>query len=294
VQVFGPRNLSVPPDPPVFAVGTGRCGTHFLAEVFRSDPLYDVRHFDDVFPTGDTFHRYCAFHGLPVDVGGLLWARQCLVDEAAREGRIYFESNGMLAFHVRELHERLGARFVLVVRNPLEVVPSLVAQGIYDSPIALDDPSLVTGFQYNVERPNHALSPLVPREPEYSSWTRLTTVGKSAWLWHTINSRTLGLLEELPEDRWRVLRIEEFDYNAYRSLGEITRISPIGQETFQALRASRPGRTSGARSLRPAREWSEREMEEVIGITRRTAEELGYLFDASTKRVAIRSARERR
>ncbi len=274
--LFAKRALTCNPHFPVFTVGTGRCGTHFFGELFKHDGLYLANHADEIYPDADSFHRYCAFHKLPVDNGGLLWSRKCLMEMAENENKLYFESNAMLSLHAKYLNRNLSATVLLIVRSPLGFIPSASAQGLYNRSHVIEDFSLCAGFQYNVNRTNHNFSALIPRGKNYAWWRNLTDVGKTAWLWKTINNSVLKQFEELPEDKKRIIRIEDFNYEQYMQLGNIIKISPITQSIFEEVREKKPGKTGNLRPLRPATEWTDLERTEVLDIVGNTAARLGY------------------
>ena len=57
-----------------FCVGTGRCGTTFLAQVAGREP--DVAASHERLRLGATFHMFCQWHALPIDHEGFLRDRE--------------------------------------------------------------------------------------------------------------------------------------------------------------------------------------------------------------------------
>ena len=83
---------------PVFAVGTGRCGTHLLAELFACEPGVHACHESD--PFHESFHRYCQWNGLPVDDLGFLDSKRKEIESAGLSGRVFFEASAYLSLSV--------------------------------------------------------------------------------------------------------------------------------------------------------------------------------------------------
>jgi hypothetical protein len=61
-------------DKVAFAIGTGRCGTLFLYELLAKEPEVATSHERN--PVNEAFHRYCRWHGLPVDDEGFLATKE--------------------------------------------------------------------------------------------------------------------------------------------------------------------------------------------------------------------------
>src|SRR5688572_11059735 len=94
-----------------FAVGTGRCGTKFLAEVFACDPEIASHH--ERHPFNDTFHRYCQWYKIPTDDAGFIAVKRRAAEADLRQRRYSFEASGFLSLSLLTLHEHLGAKFVM-------------------------------------------------------------------------------------------------------------------------------------------------------------------------------------
>ncbi len=273
---FAPRDLRAPLGPPVFATGTGRCGTHFMAALFEKDPQYDARHADNIYAAGDAFYQYCRFHGLPVDLGGLFWSRRCFMDQAAQNQKYYFESNAIIFLNLLDLQREFDAVVLSIVRSPVGVVPSSQAQGVYKRGHCYQNPAQPIGFQYNSLLPNHFFANPVPGKDEYEWWRQLTNTGKVAWRWNHVNAAILDQLAQIPVHKQRIVPIEAFDYDAYLELSEVMPLGPVSRQTFDAIRAERPGKTGNLRPIKSPEEWQRQERSEFIAITSATAAKLGY------------------
>src|SRR5687768_795182 len=110
-----------------FCVGTGRCGTTFLAELAGREP--DVAASHERLRLAATFHMYCKWHRVPVDPEGFLQDREDAIRLDLRGRSFSFESSALVSHSLEELFDRFRARFVLLVRNPAETVASFAVRG---------------------------------------------------------------------------------------------------------------------------------------------------------------------
>ncbi|MCB0429395.1 MAG: hypothetical protein H6585_04285 [Flavobacteriales bacterium] len=225
---------------PVFAIGTGRCGTHLLESLLQPQKNVAAHHIVDL--DGDSFYRYCKWNELNVDDAGLIRHRKAHIDQAAGNGFVYFESNPYLSFHVKEFSEKLNARFIHIIRNPVDVVRSHIVKGWYTENPVHDDPSRATGFQYGM-RTNHFFGRIIPRGTQLQPWLDLSQVGKIAWMWNTVNMSIHRQLLALPEEDRFIVRIEDLNYDIYREMITFMGLSAeLDAVRYEAIVTSRPGK----------------------------------------------------
>ncbi len=254
-----------------FAVGTGRCGTKFLAELFAKHTSLAAHH--ERHPLSDTFHRYCKWYDIPVDRAGFLRTKRRGIELDLTEKAYSFEASAFLSLSIAELHEAFDARFVLMVRRPERVVISYLKKGWYSEPIDLDDPSLPPSTQRCAEF-HHFLGRTLPRGDEFDRWNALTRVGKLGWYWHHLNRSVLEQFEKLAAGVGQVRRLEDLDYSVVSDVSEqLGMPSPPDERQFAKLSAKRPNSLSG---LGHIRDWSPTEREEFEREVRPMAERLGY------------------
>src|SRR5947209_15748018 len=110
-----------------FCVGTGRCGTTFLAEVAGLEPEVAAAHERE--RLGATFHMFCKWHGIPIDSEGFLRDREDAIRQDLMQHQYSFECSALLSHSLEEMFERFRARFLLLVRNPADVVASFAVRG---------------------------------------------------------------------------------------------------------------------------------------------------------------------
>jgi hypothetical protein len=221
-----------------FCVGTGRCGTTFLAELAALEPTVAASHERLRLPA--TFHMYCKWYGIPVDPEGFLCDRVDAVAQDLASHEVSFESSALLSHSIAELSERFDARFLLLVRSPYATVASFAARGWFLDPIPWRDPSLPPTIRDGVE-PRHFFGRNLPRGPEFERWRRLTQIGKLGWFWHARNRAILDQFRHLDPSRCAIVRIEELTFETYVDVARFLgwRVS-IPEERFLAIAARRP------------------------------------------------------
>lgn len=258
-----------------FTIGTGRCGTLFMYQLMGMEPHVASSHERN--QDNETFHRYCKWHNLPVDHEGFLVAKEAEIRADLQNHAYSFEASPHLSLSVRELHERFGAKFILLVRRPDRVVTSFVYKGFYRRPYVVRDIHLATGYQdQSPEKVHTFFARVAPTGEIFQDWNAMTPVGKVAWFWRAWNERTMEYLRELPEESYRITCIEDFDYDRYielsRFLGYESRVS---REQFDALSASKPHAFWRKRHVD---QWSEQEIREYEEQVSELAEQFGYEY----------------
>ncbi len=256
-----------------FAVGTGRCGTRFLARAMAHLPGVAASHERHIL--GDSFHRYCRWNALPVDERGFLNAKERAVASDLQKSRLSFESSAYLSLAVDVLYRELGAKIVLMVRHPAPTVNSIAEKGWYAAPYAVDDPDLAAGYQQQ-DHFHRFFARVAPQGAFFETWNGLTPVGKAAWYWNELNTRTLTLLEDVPEDHFRVAKLEEMTYARFCDLAAFLGAEEVMSEAaFAALTERRPNALSKSRHVH---DWTETERAEYERAVAPAASRLGYAY----------------
>ena len=221
-----------------FCVGTGRCGTTFLAQLGALEPEVASSHERLRLPA--TFHMYCKWHGIPVDPEGFLIDRDAAVRADLRDHRVSFEASALLSHSITELHARYDARFLLLVRSPARTVASFAARGWFLDAIPWSDPTLPPTIREGVEA-RHFFGRNLPRGAEYARWSALSQVGKIAWFYQ---ARIRGILDQfraLPPEHRMITRLEDLDFTRYAEVATFLGWNPtIDRARFDALAESLP------------------------------------------------------
>ncbi len=256
-----------------FAVGTGRCGTKFLAQALERDPEIASHH--ERHPFSDTFHRYCRWYGVDVDEAGFIAAKRRGIEGDLSTHRFSFEASGFLSLSLASLHRAFDARFVIMVRRPDRVVASYLRKGWYENEPILDDPSQPPSMQ-RVALPHHFLGRTMPRGDEFERWRKLTRVGKIAWYWSRLNRELLAQAAELPDEATRLQKLENLNYESFCDLRAFLGApANVTADTFAEVRRKRPNASYGMRTVY---DWNEDERREFESETRGMAERLGYTW----------------
>lgn len=270
------KPLTVEERVPVFVVGCGRSGTHFISDLMKNNPRIASFHLDDVGSVvADSFVEYCLWNDLPVDMEGFLLSRKNLIDSAGDEGRIYFEANPYLALSVIPLFERFQAKFIFIARKPEDTVNSHFIKGWYQDIPIISDADLAVGFQYDLKKPNHFFGRIVPRGKEYLRWIELTQIGRIAWMWNMINAKIVEQLDLLPDKLFLKVKLEELNYDQYLKINDfVGDFPPISEKEFARLRVRRPGKGPSHRTVSS---WTQQETREFLEETKKARSLLGYV-----------------
>lgn len=220
----------------------------------------------------DSFYRYTKWYGLPVDQGPLLNQRKAWIDEASKNHKVYFESNPYLSFHVNDLYQSFGAKFIFIYRNPDAVIRSHMAKGWYDTP-ELWNYTDVPGIGYQAQI-NHSFGRIMPKDSkDRQRWLTLTRAGKIAWMWDVVNSNIVDQLNAIPPENRYFLKIEDFTFSNLTELDQLIGLKlGLSESVFNRIIHERPGK--GKKSF--TQEWTSDEAEQVQQITTGLARRLGY------------------
>ena len=273
-----------------FTIGTGRCGTLFLYQLMEMEASVASSHERN--PDNEAFHRYSKWNNLPIDNEGFLSVKEREILNDLENHTFSFEASPYLSLSVHELHERFGSKFLFLVRRPDRVVSSFVHKGFYRVPYNVRDPDLAAGYQQQGRNPVHTFfARISPRGDDFRTWNELTPGGTVAWFWKAFTQRTLDLLQGLPEDCYRLVHIEDLDYNQYIEVCNFLGISStVSDSDFHSLRTSRPHAFWNKRNLD---QWSPQEIDEFEAQVGELAENLGYEYRVANLLDEIRAEREK-
>jgi hypothetical protein len=257
-----------------FCVGTGRCGTTFLAQLAGNEAEVASSH--ERLRLGATFHMFCKWHKIPVDSEGFLLDREEAIRRDLAERRFSFECSALLSHSLEELIERFHARFLLLARSPHETVASFAVRGWFVKPCARNNPNLPPSYREG-EEPRHFLGRNIPHGVAFERWTRLTQIGRLSWFWQARNRAILEQFSRLPASHCRVERLEDLDFERYREvaafLGWQTRIDA---GLFTELAQARLN--AGPNPPRKFTDWNAVEAAEFEAEVAPPAEALGYEY----------------
>ncbi|QTA90027.1 hypothetical protein [Desulfonema magnum] len=259
--------------PPVFAIGTGRCGTHFIARLMEEDHMIASFHTDTVGGMiGDSFLQYCLWNRLPIDLYGFLAKRQELTNSSTSLKKVYFEANPYLSLAIPILYDQFKAKFIFMIRNPRDTVKSHYNKGWYRVAPLKENLDLSLGYQYHHDAPNKFFGRIVPHRQEFSRWLSLTQIGKIAWMWNTINLEIKNKLNQIPQEQYMIVKLEQIDYNMYSSLHSfIGGLLPFSKKKFEKIKKVKPGK-----GKKRSYTWNKQEENEFISETQKARDFFKY------------------
>lgn len=271
-----------------FALGTGRCGTKFMAKVIDLEP--DVASVHERNALNETFHRYCKWYSLPVDHEGFLQTKAAEIQQDLQCNLFSFEASAYLSLSILELYDRFKAKFILLVRSPEQVVNSYVRKGWYDKPVQRANPNLVPSYQESRDF-HHFLGRIMPNGEKFQQWNQMSRVGKLAWYWNALNAKVLEQFEGIPTTHWRVEKLENLSYSRYGEIADFLGFeSQVSQATYEQLAQSRPNAKTKIPTIAA---WSPTEIREFETEVAPIASKLGYEYRVKRLSLAQTSSKTR-
>ncbi|MCB0208242.1 MAG: hypothetical protein KDJ52_02865 [Anaerolineae bacterium] len=256
-----------------FAVGTGRNGTHFLAEVLGNEPGVAASHERN--PLNETFHRYCQWYKLPVDHAGYLQTKEQEIRQDLAQHRFSFEASAHLSLSICQLYERFGAKFLLLTRSPERVINSYVVKGWYTEPFVQQNPRLALGYQQQ-ELFHRFLGRIAPQGEKFEQWNKMTRIGKLAWYWSALHKAILEQFAHIPTSHWRVEKLETFKYEQYISATQFLGIeASLSASKYNAIVKRRPASFNEVPTIA---DWNQKEIAEFEAEVGHMASKLGYEY----------------
>ena len=263
-----------------FALGTGRCGTKFLSEVMSRIPNVDSHH--ELNPLNETFMRFAHWYDLPVDPAGFLLQKSEEMAPSLRAGQVFFESSAYLSLSVPLLAAHFDCRFVLLVRHPAKVINSYLHKGWYRDAAIRDRADLAPSYQ-PTDQFHHFLGRILPRTFSVNDWNALSRVGRLAWYWSALNQAVLDAFQDLPENRYRVVRLE--DLSDQTVMDPLIRFlggeQPLAPDQLASLNDARPNRfTTVPRQM----DWTSQEMGDYQRFIYPLVDQFGYVPELKVMR----------
>lgn len=256
-----------------FATGTGRCGTQFITKVFAMEPTVSSSHERNIH--NESFHRYCKWYDLPVDEMGFIYTKQIEIEEDLKTHLFSFEASAQLSFSIKTLYDTFNAKFIFLVRSPEKVVNSFKYKNIYSNPYIINCPSQALGYQ-KVDHIHHFLGRFAPIGDFFNQWNRMTQIGRIAWYWKITNQKIFEQLEAIPGSQWRLVKLENFDYEEFLKITNFLGIeSKLHQNKFDKLRNKPPNAFKKVSSIK---DWTSLEIQEFESQVAPMADKLGYKY----------------
>jgi len=259
-----------------FSIGTGRCGTKFLYELLSHQPQMASHH--ERLPLEDSFYRYAEWNKLPLDHVGYFKIKAEAIEADLMKADFSFESSAYLSLAVKPLFETFNAKFILLVRAPHSVVTSYHKKGWYQNDLILSDYSKIPSFQPHMKFQHHSFSRIVPHGHDLESWTALTQIGKLAWYYQALNDAVLKQFEEIPNTHYKVVRLEDLNYQKYLELADFLALTvKIPEPIFNKMTTKKVNTLSPSYNFH---KWTDQEKKEFFKQTQTINQKLGYAYTA--------------
>jgi len=150
------------------------------------------------------------------------------------------ESSAHLSLSIQELYERFNAKFILLVRRPDQVVNSYRYKGWYSNRIVRGDHRLPPSYQESRE-PHHFLGRIFPSGETFDRWQNLTQTGKLSWYWSALNNRVMEQFAAIPQEHWRIQKLEDLSYSSYLEIAQFIGFSSnISETDYRQIAERRP------------------------------------------------------
>ena len=256
-----------------FAVGTGRCGTNFISKVLEQEKGVSSVH--ERHPLNDSFHRYSKWYKLPIDHEGFLRTKEAEIKHDLNNHYYSFEASPFLSLSTVELYARFNAKFIFLVRSPEKVVNSFLHKGWYLEEVLKAESGLPPSYQGN-KKFHHFLARIMPMNEQFEKWKSLTRVGKLSWYWNAMNEQIAYDLSLLPENRWRMVKLETLNYESYVETAHFLNLEvEISKDQYDKLAHTRPNSRNNVLTIN---DWNHKEIEEFESEVYPMAKKLGYEY----------------
>jgi hypothetical protein len=204
----------------IFSFSSGRSGQRWLSDVFLSHSncaggAERLREFE-------AFYRYVTWNKLNIDNTGFYDFYANLIKNDLSIADISINSSPYFAFGFDEIDRVFSPDYFLyIVRDPREVVSSLVSKGWYKDSIIKADNTFILGTQPQLSTSlHHSFGRIAPRSiGEFDDWSKLTQVGKVSWYYNAINSHILDKVISNKDRSW-IVKLKDIDqnYDYYREV----------------------------------------------------------------------------
>lgn len=165
-----------------FVLSTGRCGTQTLAEVLNLSPHTQVFHEPEPLLHKEAFYCYKG----KADQWRSFWqGREFLITRAWNQNKAYGETYYKSIFFANGIHNNISnAKFIVVVRDPSEVVASGMKTGWY-----------INNGDWDKWR----------IRPNLSNWEKVDPYEKCCWLWAETYRRILFFVSAIPRENYTLI-----------------------------------------------------------------------------------------
>lgn len=252
---------------PTFILSTGRCGTKWVDELFKTDSkIVSIHHIHPVMRSQGKIayernYSKCNDSEKELIKEMFLAGREEVFLQAMKvEKNIVFTDSRMTFFAEVIFDLFPKAKFVHLHRHPGDVVRSGLNRGWY----TLDSQS--------------ELNRIEPQEdsPYYNEWDEMSSVEKNAWLWSETNQWILDFFDKVPEDQKMEL---SFDRWSAEVIHEFCSFCNVDLSTSKIeRRMSKKVNIQKHQKVGHYTTWSAEDRKKLKDITQEVSDKLSYSF----------------
>ena len=217
----------------VFVTGSGQCGETFLFNLFKSHNKIKAK--DESHPLIHSYYKFAKYNDMNIDEAPLINQLSKVIKSSKKVNKIAFEASSFLALHTYPIYKKFNSKFIILLRNPLDVSYSLKKKGWYKTRYVKDDPNKIIGYQgvaTSFHNKHHNFCRLSPKGKYFSKWNNLDQILKIKWYWNEIYTEIFHDLKKIPKKNYKIFRIEDFDYNKYLELSKWMGVKPLVSRLF--------------------------------------------------------------
>ena len=217
----------------VFVTGSGQCGETFLFNLFKSHNKIKAK--DESHPLIHSYYKFAKYNDMNIDEAPLINQLSKVIKSSKKVNKIAFEASSFLALHTHPIYKKFNSKFIILLRNPLDVSYSLKKKGWYKTRYVKDDPNKIIGYQgvaTSFHNKHHNFCRLSPKGKYFSKWNNLDQILKIKWYWNEIYTEIFHDLKKIPKKNYKIFRIEDFDYNKYLELSKWMDVKPLVSRLF--------------------------------------------------------------
>jgi len=221
----------------IFVTGSGQCGETFLFNLFKNHKKIIAK--DESRPLIHSYYKFAKYNNMNIDEAPLIAQLAKVIENATKKRKIAFESSSFLALHTLQIYKEFNSKFIILLRNPFDVSYSLKKKDWYKEKYIKKDKKKIIGYQgvaSSFHNKHHNFCRLSPKGKYFTKWNSLDQLLKIKWYWNEIYTEIFSNLKKIPKKNYKVIKIEDFDYNKYLELSEWIGVKPIVSKLFFNMR----------------------------------------------------------
>jgi len=217
----------------VFVTGSGQCGETFLHNLFNKNKKIEAR--DESRPFLHSYYKFIKYNKIQIDETPLLDQLGAKIKDSNKNGKIDFETSSFLSLHTFDIYKEYGSKFIILIRNPIDVAYSLKKKGWYKFDYIKKNKNKIIGYQgvaTNIYNKHHNFCRLSPNGIFFSKWNSLDQLTKIKWYWDTIYKHIFKDLKKIPKKNYKIIKLENLDYEKYLELAKWIGVKPNINKLF--------------------------------------------------------------